>query len=130
MATDRDALLARLETLEAAVAELRAQLAAAPPGRMRAMRDTRRCPACGGGALLHFRNVRETVDGGDLAALGLTHEEGWLSYKPRAPLEAFACRACNLVEWHVIEFENVVSDGETIIAIDPEPAPPKTGPFR
>ncbi len=59
--SDRDA---RIAALEAAVAELRSEVAHARRPLLRSMRTTHRCPACNGGRLIHFRNIKDMGDGG------------------------------------------------------------------
>ena len=96
------------------------------------MRQTGRCPSCNAGSLLHFRRVRERTDSGltDLSLLKRSSAWGF-SVKEGAPLEAYACRACHLVEWHAITFEDIEVDGEHIVEIT-APADPEAdaGPYR
>lgn len=132
-----DALTRRLDALEAEnralaqqIVELREQLAGARPGGFASIRDSRRCPACGAGSLLHVRHVHETGPGTPVAA-GLTHERSiWKGTIAHGALEAFACRGCGLVEYHVVDFAGVVADGKDVVAIEPEPQAPRGGPFR
>src|SRR3954454_6987931 len=86
----------RLAALEDRVTDLQRQLAR----RHGSMAQTRRCPACGHGSLLHFTQVQEREHGGGLNELALHHDKGWFFTDNLAPLEAFACRQCRLVEWH------------------------------
>ena len=132
-----DDITARLAALEAAnrelaqqVVELRELLAASRPGGFRSIRDSRRCPACGSGSLLHVRRAQETGVGQPVE-LALTHERSvWKGTITHGPMESFACRRCGLVEWHVIDFADVVADGDNVVAIEAEPEPPRSGPFR
>ncbi len=133
--TDPEAT-ARMIALEATVTELRAQLATLverTTGRFGSMRDTSRCPACGHGRLLHIRTVTESASKG-LDAMGLFHTQSrWTGMSTAfAPLSAFACRACGLVEWHAIDFEGITPDGDIIVEIEPGPerSPPRGGPYR
>lgn len=128
---DTDALLARLESLEAAMLEVRTRLATLRPERFHSMRDYLRCPTCGGGSLLHFREVRERTQHG-MSPVALHHKDGWFINEAQAPLEAFVCRACSLVEWHVVTLEGVEPDGTYVVAYEQEPEPeaPSEGPFR
>ena len=135
--TDADDLHARVRALEDALTttqarldNLLADLARTRVGGFRAMRDSHQCPACGGRALLHVRKLREFARAGQLDALGLTHEERWTGTRVRAPLEAYACRTCFLVELHAADLDHVTIDGERIVALDPEPDVPPDGPFR
>jgi hypothetical protein len=120
-------LVAGIEMLEAVVLELRRQIEQDKP-RFGSMRDTQRCPACGGGALIHFRRIEEATQpyGNNHIEFGLGRRISWNNTKARAPLEAFACRACGLVEWHALNVDDVTAD-ETIVFIEPAPG---SGPFR
>jgi ribosomal protein S27AE len=130
-----DALTARIDRLEAAnrsletqVIELREQLARSVG--YHSIRDSRRCPACGSGSLFHVRRAQETGHSAPVE-FALTHERSiWKGTIAHGAMESFACRKCGLVEWHVIDFEGVVADGHAVVAIEAEPAPPKSGPFR
>ena len=123
MTAEQDAALqARIDRLEATVAELRRLLALANPTGFRAMRDARRCPACDSGSLLHIRRLEEVMR--------LHHVVTWVGAASHAPLEVFVCRTCRLVEWHAIELVGLEPDGETIVEIEPEDDPPTEGPYR
>ena len=125
-AEQEEALLSRINRLEATVAELRHQLAYANPSGFRAMRDSRRCPACDSGSLLHIRRLEEAMR----QPLALYHAYTWAGASTHAPLEAFVCRTCRLVEWHAIELVGVEPDGDTVVEIEPEDDPPTEGPYR
>src|SRR5689334_17814972 len=105
-------LLARLEILETKVAELRSQLARTRNG---SMRHALACPACGGRSLIHFRQVHEVAHN-RLIEHALAHDHS-IFWGPdvHAPLEAYACRKCRLVEWYARDFEGVDEDGERIV---------------
>jgi hypothetical protein len=123
-------LEARLAALEAQVAAMRAALELA--GRGRTMRQTHRCPACGHGRVLHFRTIRD-VGHNQLHLLTLQKERSvWFGVKNEAaPLEAFVCKACHLVEWHVISLEGVEVDGADIAELIAEDRPsPSNEPYR
>lgn len=123
------ALEARHAQLEQIIAELRLELDARKTG-FRSMRDSRRCPACNGEALLHVRRA-STSTGAEAVELALAYDISmWTGAKSRGPVEAFVCRTCGLVELHALDVENVPVDGTRIIAIEPESEPPSTGPFR
>ncbi|MGE0398118.1 MAG: hypothetical protein AB7T06_15560 [Kofleriaceae bacterium] len=133
MADDLTARLAVLEErqaeLERTIADLRVELDNRHGG-FRSMRDTRRCPACRGQALLHVREASSTY-GGEIIGLALAYDVSmWRGSRSRGPLEAFACRSCGLVEYHAVDVANVVADGAKIIAIEPEGEAPSEGPFR
>jgi len=121
-----DTLLARIARLEATVGELRHQLTFANPAGFRAMRDSRRCPACDSGSLLHIRRIEDAMR----QPLALHHMATWAGAATHAPLEAFVCRTCRLVEWHAIELVGVEPDGDTVVEIEPEDDPPTEGPYR
>jgi hypothetical protein len=126
----------RVARLEAANTDLAAQLAAlrdaverARIGGYRSIRDSRRCPACGGGAFLHVPRATQ-VSHTRIVPLGITHEWKWTGAIAHGALESFTCRRCGLVELHVTDFSDVQVDGQSVIALDPEPDPPRDGPFR
>ena len=127
--SDRDA---RLTALEAAVADLRKELAVARRPQMRSMRVTHRCPACNGGRLIHFRNIKDVAHGGT-HSLSLQKEySSWWGLKLTAgTLEAFACRGCRLVEWHAVTLDDIKPDGEDIVEIvAAAESEPDVGPYR
>ena len=93
------------------------------------MHDAGACPACGGRALLHVRRAREGAYMG-LMDFAIAHEESWTGIKPQGRLESFTCRACGLVELHVIDPAEVEVDGDRVVAVEPDGEPPRGGPFR
>jgi hypothetical protein len=100
-------------------------------GVFKTMRAARRCPACGSGRLLHIPAAKELTKGGT-TPLTVHHVDGFWGAKSHGPIEHFICRGCMLIESHVIDLTGVEPDGETVIAIEPEPEPelPSGGPFR
>ncbi len=128
----------RMQTLEGAVAALSQQLAAVQEqlaatrvSGFRSMRDSRRCPACGSGALLHVRRAKEAGDSNGLTDFSLAHGHTfWGTLQHKGTLEAFACRGCGIVEWRVIDVTEIIADGTNIVEIEPEGDPPASGPFR
>jgi hypothetical protein len=118
----------RIASLEAAVASLREQLENIRQNPSPSMRAGR-CPSCRGDRILHFRKIREQTHGG-LVDLSLQQHKRFLGFKPGDPLEAFACRACGLVEWHVTSFDKLEVDGETVVEHVSEPPPPSDDPYR
>jgi hypothetical protein len=123
-----DQLLERLARLEARVAELGVELQAARDGRYRAMRDSRRCPACGIGDLVHVKRMQQASHVA-VVDFAIRHVWNWTGPTMHGPMEAFVCRGCGLVEIHVTDFKDVV-DNKNVVAIAPEPPPPSDGPFR
>lgn len=124
---------ARIAALESAVADLRRDLEAARRPQMRSMRVTRRCPACGGGRLLHCRRIKDVGYNMhfDLSLqkkisrfFGIERMQG-----AAGALEAYACRTCRLVEWHASTVDDVKPDGNEIVELTatdelPSPATP------
>lgn len=133
-----DALLDRLAKLEAMneqllqrVVELGIEVQRTRTGGFRSMRDARRCPACGGGSIVHVRRAQAPAASGVIeAGLTYTHSRWSGVTRPRGNLETFACRSCGLIETHVIEWREVNVNGIDVIAIDPDGEPPDGGPFR
>ena len=121
----------RLAALETQVATLRTELErVGRGGRERSMRRTHRCPMCGGTELLHFPRVQEASFHA-LVDLALNTQQTPFRLRTQAPLEAYACRACHVVEWHAITFDGVEIDGEHVIEISgAEPDADDAGPYR
>jgi hypothetical protein len=129
----RDVRPDRITALELEVGELRAALAAERT-QIRTMRQTLRCPSCGGRRILHVRRINGASAAlGFPNALSLTEAAvSWGGVVEGEPLQVFACRACGLVEWHAPKLASVEADGETIVELvgdDPAAAPPST-PYR
>ena len=119
--------------LQAAVDELRRDLDELRRARRGSMRDTHRCPACGGGQLLHFRRIKDVAQNGivDFALAKQWDVWRWRSlHDVGGVLEAFACRACRLVEWHAISLDDVKPDGEDVVELTAEDPAPGDGPYR
>jgi hypothetical protein len=110
---------ARIAALETAVSELRQELDLLRKGRTRSMRETYRCPACGGAKILHFTRIKELSHGGMIdLALQKQWSTWWGVKLSAAPLEAFVCRNCRLVEWHAISVDEVEPDGNEVVELD------------
>src|SRR5512139_1567757 len=98
------ALLDRIAKLEAMneqllqrVVELGIEVQRTRTGGFRSMRDSRRCPACGEGAIVHVRRVQQ-AGGHGVMELGLVHAySAWSGIKTDGPMESFTCRSCGLV---------------------------------
>lgn len=134
-----DALLDRIAKLEAMnehllqrVVELGIEVQRTRTGGFRSMRDSRRCPACGEGSLVHVRRAQTPcANRSGLAELAITYVRTWTgNMKAYGPMESYACRSCGLVEHHIIDWKGVRADGDDIVGILPEGEPPKSGPFR
>src|SRR5262249_40939305 len=108
---------------------LREEVTASREERRLSMRETRRCPSCGGTKVAHSRSIR-TPDGmGGALELGLALKLSvWTFPKAVAPFEAYACSSCGLVEWYVRSFESVDAKDESITLVEPDPT--RQGPYR
>ncbi len=121
---------ARIAALEAAVTELRRELALAQRPRMSSMRATHACPACGGRRLLQFTSIKDVNENG-LRDLSLqTHFSVWRGARGTGILEAYACRTCKLVEWHAVSLDDVEPDGINVIALNGRDDAPASDPYR
>jgi hypothetical protein len=120
----------RIAVLEAMVVELRTQLERPP--RRDSMSKTLTCPCCGGGSVLHVREVKEHKDGGSLVPLAIGNRASFWTSAAGAPLQAYICKACRFVEWHVASIHNLEVDGETVreMTRPEEPAPAPDAPYR
>jgi len=125
-----DALLARMAVLEAKLEDLQREVDRLRGTHHASMAQLQRCPACGG-PLFHFTNVRERGHHGSLTDFTLHKRDSFWSTKDLAPLEAYACRSCGLVEWHARELA-AVEPAADARPIDPpaDATPPSDGPFR
>jgi hypothetical protein len=119
----------RIAVLEQLVTELRAH--AERPPRRDSMSKTLTCPICGGGSILGVREIKEHTHGG-LVPLAIGNRSGFWTSKTGAPLQAYICKSCLLVEWHLASIDNLVVDGENVIAFErqAEPSPPSLAPYR
>lgn len=126
---DVTALRDRVARLEAQLAELRDLVDRSHAGGFRSIRDTRRCPACGGGAFLHAPRTTQASHT-QVVPFGIAHHWKWTGAVASGVMEVFACRHCGLVEWHVIAPADVEPDGVNVLAVEPESDPPRDGPFR
>lgn len=88
-------LLERMIALEEKVAVLEAELARK---HHVSMKRHKRCP-CGSGSILHVESVRRDSTNKLAVQHGFILEMGIF--------EAFICRVCHLVEWHVVGLEKV-----------------------
>jgi hypothetical protein len=119
----------RIAVLEQLVADLRAELARPP--RRDSMKQTFTCPCCGGGAFFGIKQVDEYTDSG-MVPLSLGNRGiGWRGAKLGDPLQAYVCKNCHFVEWHVASFEHLKPDGEKILEFTrPDDATPSRDPYR
>jgi hypothetical protein len=118
----------RIAALEATVADLRAQLEG--PRRRDSMRNTLTCPCCGGGRIIGVAEILESKQGG-LVPLAIGNEPGFWRAKRGVPLQAYICRSCLYVEWHIASLEQLVPDGKTIIEMNrPDEQSPHDTPYR
>lgn len=118
----------RIASLEVIIAELRAQLDRPP--RRDSMRQTLTCPCCGGGRILGVKQVKEYTHGG-LTPLALGNKTTWFADGSGDPLQAYVCRGCRYVEWHVASLDKLVPDGENVIEmVRPEQPLPQDAPYR
>lgn len=114
------ALILRVEALEAANGTLRAQLEAARGGLDLTMRGQGRCRACGGANILHA----ETINDAGTVALSVT--AAWTG-RPLGTFEAYICVACGAVEWYVKDPGNIKSAKRVT---PPAPAGDDGSPYR
>jgi len=122
----------RIAALEAAVDDLRREVDRLKRTRGRSMRETHRCPACGGGRVLRFREIKDLAHAGTVdLSLQKEYSSWWGLRRSSGHLEAYACRACRLVEWHAATLDDIEVDGEIVVELVAEDAPvPETAPYR
>jgi hypothetical protein len=125
---------ARYTQLESALAELRAELEQLRRPRISSMRSTGRCPSCHGRRLIHFKRVKDVA--GDTTTVDLSLQKNITSFwqivgTAAGVLEAFACRACKLVEWNAISLDDVKVEGPEVVEVEgPADVDPAGGPYR
>lgn len=113
----------RIAALEAQVHDLLVEVKRLG-ARRGSMAQTRHCPACGHGSLVHFKRI--TAHG----TLALQHTVGFL-IKPLVRIGAYACRQCGLVEWYTPNIEEAKPEADVELLEAPaEPPPDSGGPFR
>lgn len=121
---------ARIISLEASVAELREELAQLRRPQRRSMKATGVCPECGGRSLLQFRQESDIAKLPYALVLYKKLRRGG-NWQNGGVLEAFACRACLLVEWHAVTLDDCSPNGTDVIEREaPEDPESSTGPFR
>ena len=118
----------RVAALEATIADLQAELAAVSKRHTDTMARAFRCPACGCRRIVHFNRVTE---------LGITGVQPFTLWHERFDklahadgVEAFVCRDCRLIEWHVLGFDGVEINGRDVIEIDSSDPDASTTPYR
>lgn len=121
----------RIAALEAAVAELRDEVERLRRGRTHSMQQTHRCPVCGGTRLFHFKRIKDLGHNQMIdLALQKDYSSWWGMQMSAAPLEAFACRNCRLVEWNAISLDDVQPDGKEVVELDGSEPPVPAEPYR
>lgn len=129
-----DALFARMAELEARLGALDEQLAEMRAKRRGSMREDARCPACGGGELIHVKRATQVTDTA-VVPLGLDHKQTWRGVKTGGTFEYYVCRGCRLVETYATALDEllagVAKDGDNITTLSsPVDTPPGGGPYR
>jgi hypothetical protein len=96
----------RLAWLEAKLDGLRAQPAPT-------MRKDGECPGCHATEILHFTRITERGDG-QLHPMALAHPRSMWRMDALAPLQAFVCESCGMVEWYTSDLSKVEVDGTLV----------------
>ncbi len=118
-----DELRARLEAIEARLEAIEER----PPERA-TMKESRRCTSCGGAKLVHTAHLIADIQAG--VPFGLSIKvPAWGRVKTRGVFEVFACTACGLVEWHVVDLETGILEDTRLTLIEPSQDDP-SGPYR
>lgn len=112
--------------------ELQRELERVRAHRRLPMRQTHRCPACGGTRVLHIKSVSDMHHTATVPfSLQKDVSPWWGLRKSLGVLEAFVCRFCMLVEWHAASLDGIEPDGQTVIELEgTADAEPEKGPYR
>lgn len=125
---DRDRLAAELVALHETIEALRERVAHLE--RSLDLKHSQRC-RCGGTVVLQFRRIPD-VGETSVHDLALVQRVRWTgTVRSTAPLEAWVCRACGLVEWRATNLDDIVADGEAVVEHRaPIEADAPIGPYR
>lgn len=115
-------LAERIAALEAEVATLR--------HRSLTMKQTHRC-VCGSTSILHFKRIYHGINSSHRELAAASKFSRWSGPSHEAPFEAYICEACGLTEWHAVELDALIVDGEIVerLTAPSEPAV-DAGPYR
>ncbi len=81
------------------------------------LRESLRCPACGGTTILHAPEVLDRAEGGAREPLAIAQPSVWRS-RTVGLLELYFCKRCGRAEWYVKDHAELQADGKTIREID------------
>jgi predicted nucleic-acid-binding Zn-ribbon protein len=87
------------------------------------MKQSRRCPKCGGEHLLHVLRALNSQKYNATSVIGLAMRGtalagAVLGLEPGA-LEAMVCKGCGFLELYVREPDAIVADGQTVVELSP-----------
>lgn len=120
-------LQATVEQLRHTVSELKQQLASLRVGGdATTMRRHVRCPACGGGKIIHAPKVLDRTDG-SRETMALAQPSVWRS-RTVGQFQVYICVGCGLAEWYVQDPEAVAQ--EELFSVVQAPEPGQDGPYR
>lgn len=115
--SDVEVLQETVASLLDEVGSLRVKLDSASRRVNTSLRESLRCPGCGGTTILHAPQVLDRADGGARAAMALTQPSMWRSATV-GELEVYFCKRCGLAEWYVKDPTKIRADGEQIRELD------------
>jgi hypothetical protein len=117
-----DELAARLGALEEELQAVKARLEAESDRRRGLMRDSRRCPACGGQKIFHVKKIED----GATQTLSAAFKNAWRATR-LGRIELFICAGCGHAELQVDDPAQI--EGKENVELLPPP-PGGRGPYR
>lgn len=81
------------------------------------LRESLRCPACGGTTILHAPEVLDRAEGGAREPMAIAQPSVWRS-RTVGLLELYFCKRCGRAEWYVKDHAELEADGKSIREID------------
>lgn len=118
-------LLTEIASLRAEIQSLKAKLDTAERRTAPSIRDSLRCPNCGGTTIFHAREVLDRAEAGR-EALAIAQPSVWRS-RTVGKLELYFCKRCGRAEWFVKDHAEIEADGEAFREIDGSRGPAEGG---
>jgi hypothetical protein len=118
-------LRAEIASLHGQIQSLRAKVDAAERRTAPSIRDSLRCPNCGGTTIFHAQQVLDRTEAGR-EALAVAQPSVWRS-RTVGKLELYFCKRCGRAEWFVKDHAEIEADGDVFREIDGSRGPAAGG---